>query len=170
MLIGQIVNDSLNEQIGYEFSASLQYVAIAAYFEGEGLIELADLFHLQSDEERDHAMRIVKYVTDAGGKLLIPAIPAPRADFTDACDAIALSLESEQTVTQQINSLVNLAISEGDHITQNMLSWFVAEQLEEVSSMETLLSVANRAGDNLLYVEEYVARHKQSLLGKSGVK
>ena len=170
MLIGQIVNDSLNEQIGYEFSASLQYVAIAAYFEGEGLIELADLFHQQSDEERTHAMRIVKYVTDAGGKLLIPAIPAPRADFTDACDAIALSLKSEQTVTQQINSLVNLAISEGDHITQNMLSWFVAEQLEEVSSMEMLLSVAKRAGDNLLYVEEYVARHKQSLLGKSGVK
>ena len=49
-----------------------------------------------------------------------------------------------------------------------MLNWFVAEQLEEVSSMDTLLTVAKRAGDNLLYVEEYVARHKQSLLGKSG--
>ena len=68
---------------------------------------------------------------------------------------------------KQINSLVNLAISEGDHITQNMLNWVLAEQLEEVSSMETLLTVANRAGDNLLYLEEYVARHKQSLLGKS---
>ncbi|MBT5847256.1 MAG: ferritin, partial [Verrucomicrobiales bacterium] len=123
-----------------------------------------------SDEERDHAMRIVKYVIDAGGKLLIPAIPAPRAEFTDACDAIELSLKSEQKVTQQINSLVNLAISEGDHITQNMLTWFVAEQLEEVSSMDTLLSVAKRASDNLLYVEEYVARHKQSLLGKSSAE
>ncbi|MBT5322128.1 MAG: ferritin [Verrucomicrobiales bacterium] len=170
MLIGQKVNDALNEQIGYEFSASLQYVAITAYFEGEGLVELADLFHQQSDEERDHAMRIVKYVIDAGGKLLIPAIPAPRAEFTDACDAIELSLKSEQKVTQQINSLVNLAISEGDHITQNMLTWFVAEQLEEVSSMDTLLSVAKRASDNLLYVEEYVARHKQSLLGKSSAE
>ena len=168
MLIGEKVNGALNEQIGYEFSASLQYVAIAAYFETEGLTELADLFHQQSTEERDHAMRFVKYVTDAGGSLKIPAIPAPRAEFTDACDAIALSLESEQRVTQQINSLVNLAISEGDHITQNMLNWFVAEQLEEVSSMDTLLTVAKRAGDNLLYVEEYVARHKQSLLGKSG--
>ena len=126
MLIGETVNEALNEQIGYEFSASLQYVAIAAYFETEGLTELADLFHQQSTEERDHAMRFVKYVTDAGGSLKIPAIPAPRAEFTDACDAIALSLESEQRVTQQINSLVNLAISEGDHITQNMLNWFVA--------------------------------------------
>ena len=105
---------------------------------------------------------------DVGGFLKIPVIPAPRAEFTDACDAIALSLESEQRVTQQINSLVNLSISEGDHITQNMLNWFVAGQLEEVSSMETLLTVAKRAGDNLLHVEEYVARHKQSLLGKSG--
>ena len=103
MLIGETVNEALNEQIGYEFSASLQYVAIAAYFETEGLTELADLFHQQSTEERDHAMRFVKYVTDAGGSLKIPAIPAPRAEFTDACDAIALSLESEQRVTQQIN-------------------------------------------------------------------
>jgi ferritin len=113
-------------------------------------------------------MRFVKYVIDTGGKLVIPVIPAPRPDFKDACDAIGLSLESEQRVTNQINELVNLAISEGDHITQNMLTWFVAEQLEEVSSMETLLRVAERAGDNLLYVEEYVARHKAALLGKSG--
>ena len=145
---------------------SLQYVAIAAYFESEGLTELADLFHKQSAEERDHAMRFVKYVIDAGGKLVIPAIPAPRPDFKDACAAISLSLKSEQHVTRQINELVNLAISEGDHITQNMLTWFVAEQLEEVSSMETLLRVAERAGDNLLYVEEYVARHKAALLGQ----
>ena len=62
-------------------------MAIAAYFETEGLTELADLFHQQSTEERDHAMRFVKYVTDAGGSLKIPAIPAPRAEFTDACDA-----------------------------------------------------------------------------------
>ena len=168
MLIGKKVNQTLNEQIGYEFFASLQYVAIAAYFEDDGLTELADLFHQQSSEERDHAMRFVKYVIDAGGKLVIPVIPAPRPDFKDACDAIGLSLESEQRVTNQINELVNLAISEGDHITQNMLTWFVAEQLEEVSSMETLLRVAERAGDNLLYVEEYVARHKAALLGKSG--
>ena len=168
MLIGKKVNQTLNEQIGYEFFASLQYVAIAAYFEDDGLTELADLFHQQSSEERDHAMRFVKYVIDTGGKLVIPVIPAPRPDFKDACDAIGLSLESEQRVTNQINELVNLAISEGDHITQNMLTWFVAEQLEEVSSMETLLRVAERAGDNLLYVEEYVARHKAALLGKSG--
>ena len=168
MLIKKKVNQTLNEQIGYEFFASLQYVAIAAYFEDEGLTELADLFHQQSTEERDHAMRFVKYVIDTGGKLVIPAIPSPRPDFEDACDAIGLSLESEQRVTNQINELVNLAISEGDHITQNMLTWFVAEQLEEVSSMETLLRVAERAGDNLLYVEEYVARHKAALLGKSG--
>ena len=168
MLIGKKVNQTLNEQIGYEFFASLQYVAIAAYFEDDGLTELADLFHQQSTEERDHAMRFVKYIIDAGGKLVIPAIPAPRPDFKDACDAIGLSLESEQRVTNQINELVNLAISEGDHITQNMLTWFVAEQLEEVSSMETLLRVAERAGDNLLYVEEYVARHKAALLGKGG--
>jgi len=159
MLISEKMNAALNEQVGHEFGASLQYVAIAAYFDSDNLPELAAHFYRQADEERDHAMRFVNYVVDAGGKVAIPAVPAPKSGFASAEEAVKLSVDWELTVTKQINALVDLAIKETDHTTQNFLQWFVTEQLEEVSSMERLLSMIRRAGVNLLLVEEYLARH-----------
>ena len=158
MLISEKMNAALNEQVGHEFGASLQYVAIAAYFDSDNLPELAAHFYRQADEERDHAMRLVNYVVDAGGKVAIPAVPAPKSGFASAEEAVKLSVDWELTVTKQINALVDLAIKETDHTTQNFLQWFVTEQLEEVSSMERLLSMIRRAGANLLFVEDYLAR------------
>lgn len=81
MLISQTMNDAINQQIGNEFTASLQYVAIASHFAAETLPELAAHFYRQSEEERSHAMRFVKYVVDAGGRVEIPSIPSPKAEF-----------------------------------------------------------------------------------------
>ncbi len=61
-------------------------------------------------------------------------------------------------VTKQINNLMDLAIEEKDHIAQNFLRWFVDEQLEEVSTMDELLGIVRRAGDQLLFVEDYILR------------
>jgi ferritin len=159
MLFSDKMNAAINTQIGNEFGASLQYVSIAAYFDRESLPSLAAHFYQQADEERLHAMKFVHYVIDAGGKVIIPAIPAPRADFGSAEEAVALSLEWEETVTRQIGGLVDLALKESDHVSKTFLDWFVTEQLEEVSSMDTLLSIVRRAGENgLLFVEEYLAR------------
>ena len=158
MLISEKMNAAINEQVGHEFGASLQYVAIAAYFDSDNLPELAAHFYRQAEEERDHAMRLVNYVVDAGGKVTIPAVPAPKSGFASAEEAVKLSVDWELTVTKQINALVDLAIKETDHTTQNFLQWFVTEQLEEVSSMERLLSMIRRAGANLLFVEDYLAR------------
>jgi ferritin len=159
MLIKPEMNNALNEQIGHEFGASLQYVSIASYFDNDNLPVLAQHFYRQSDEERDHAMRIVKYVVDAGGMIAIPTIPAPKSDFGSAEDAVRSALDWELTVTQQINQLVDLAVEHGDHLSKQFLDWFVNEQLEEVSSMETLLGMVRRAGEpGLLLVESYLAQ------------
>ena len=160
MLISNEMNSAINEQIGNEFAASMQYIAIAAHFSCEGLNELANHFFKQSAEERVHAMKFVTYILEAGGRVKIPAIDEPKATFKSAEEAVVLSLEQEKKVTDQINNLVNLGIQQGDHITQTFLNWFVTEQLEEVSSMDNLLKVVQRAGErNLLYVEEYLARN-----------
>jgi ferritin len=160
MLISQEVNNALNEQIGNEFGASLQYVAIATYFDSDNLPVLAQHFYRQSEEERDHAMRLVKYLTDVNGHVAIPSIPAPQDHFASAEEAVRCALDSELRVTQQINELVGLAIQHNDYMTKNMLDWFVNEQLEEVSSVETLLGMVRRAGDSgLLLVENYLANH-----------
>src|SRR6185295_10017266 len=102
MLISEKMNEAINGQIGNEFGASLQYVSIAAYFDRENLPALAAHFYQQADEERMHAMKFVHYVVDAGGKVRIPVVPAPKADFASAEEAVALSLQWEETVTKQI--------------------------------------------------------------------
>jgi ferritin len=164
MLIGQKMNEAINEQVGREFGASLQYVAIAAHFDVQNLPRLAKHFYRQAEEERDHAMRFIRYLVDAGAKVAIPAVAAPKSEFATAEEAVRLSLAWEEGVTRQIHALLGLALKEDDYTTQQFLQWFVEEQLEEVSSMDRLLSVVRRAGEGgLLLVEEFLARE-----GKEG--
>jgi ferritin len=158
MLTNQKVIDAINEQVGYEFSASLQYYAIAAHFAAEALPQLATHFFKQAEEEKGHALRFIKYVVDAGGRVAIPAIDAPKSKFKTARDAVKLSFDQEVHVTRQINALVDLARKQNDHITINFLQWFLTEQLEEVSSMDNLLKIIERAGDDLLQADEYLTR------------
>jgi bacterioferritin B len=161
MIVSGPMNAALNEQIGNEFSASLQYVAVAAYFASESLPELAAHFYLQAEEERAHAMRFVAFMVDAGGEVRIPSIPEARSRFDTAEQAVEKALAGERAVTQQITALVDRAIKESDYITHAALQWFVTEQLQELASMETLLRIVQRAGEQgLLHVEEHLARHR----------
>lgn len=157
MLISAKLNAAINTQIGNELGNSNQYVAIAAYFEGECLFGLAKIYFKQAEEEREHAMKFVQFVLAADGRLAIPAVPAPRNDFKSAEDAAQLALDSELTTTRQIYDLVELASAEKSYVTTNFLQWFVSEQLEEVSSAETRLKVIRRAGPSVLMVEAYLA-------------
>lgn len=159
MLISKKMNAAIDEQVGREFGAFLQYIAIAAHFDAQALPRLAKHFYRQAEEERDHAMRFVRYVVETGGAVAVPAVAAPKSTFTSAEGAVKLSLDWEEEVTRQIHNLLSLAVTERDYTTQNFLQWFVEEQLEEVSSMSQLLSVVRRAGEgNLLLVEDYLAR------------
>ena len=159
MLISDKLNAAINQQIGRELGTSNQYLNIAAHFDREALPELAGFFYRQSNEERMHALKFVNYIVDAGGKVAIPAVEAPEHEVASAEAAVKLSLDWELEVTKQINSLMDMAIKENDHIAQDFLRWFVNEQLEEVSMMDNLLSVVRRAGEGgLLFVEDYLAR------------
>lgn len=166
MLISTAMNDQMNEQIGHEFGASLQYVSIAAYFDDVGLPVLRDHFFKQADEEREHAMKFVRFILDAGGQVRIPAIPAPKPTFKSAEEAVTLALEWEQTVTKQINALMNRSGSEKDYLSHDFLEWFVREQLEEVSSMDMLLKMVQRTGESgLMLVESALASGRGLALG-----
>jgi ferritin len=157
MLISDTINGAVNAQIGHELGNSHQYVAIAAYFESECLFGLAKIFSKQAEEERGHALKFVKFLLDAGGKVVIPPVPAPRNEFKSAEDAAQTAYDSEVLTTRQINELMTLAASEKNYIAMNFLQWFVAEQLEEVSSAQTRLAVIKRAGPSVLMVEAYLA-------------
>jgi ferritin len=157
MLISKQMQAKINEQVGNELLASHQYVAIATYFDAEGLPSLARHFYTQSVEERDHAMRFVKFLVDAGAVVKIPAIAAPQTGFRSATAAVALALESEMRVTAQINAIVDLAVRQNDHLSRNMLEWFVSEQREEVATIDTLLRMVKRGGESgLMFVDNFI--------------
>lgn len=151
--------DTLNAQIGNEFGASQQYVAIAAWYDAETLPQLAGHFYRQAVEERNHAMMLVQYLLDAGEAVVIPGIEAPRATFGGPVEPVALALAQERRVTAQISALVEIAREEGNRIGEQYLQWFLKEQLEEMSSMSALLRTVERAAEhNILLAEEYLAR------------
>jgi ferritin len=158
--------DVVNEQVGYEFAASQQYVAIAVYYDAQTLPLLAAHFYRQAVEERNHAMMLVQFLLDADHEVRIPGVEAPKTEFADAVEPVALALEQEKRVTEQISALTALAREENDLVGEQFLHWFLQEQREEVSSMSDLLSVVRRAADNLLLVEEFLARQQ---VGDAGV-
>ena len=150
--------DRLNEQIAYEFAASQQYVANAVYYDSLTLPRLAAFFYAQAVEERNHAMMIVQFLLDTDREVAIPGCEAPRTQFADTTEPVAIALEQERRVTDQIGALTAAAREELDFQGEQFLQWFLKEQVEEVASMSTLLRVCERAGANVLMVEDYLAR------------
>jgi ferritin len=110
---------------------------------------------------------IVQYLLDADHDVVIPAVEAPKTTFADAREPVALALEQEKRVTEQISALAALAREENDLVGEQFMHWFLQEQREEVSSMSALLSVVERAGQtSILLVEDYLARNP---VGDQGV-
>jgi ferritin len=152
------VHDLLNEQIGHEFFASQQYIAIAVWYDQQALPQLASHFYAQAVEERNHAMMIVQYLMDRESDVVIPGVPAVRNTFGSVAEPLELALAQERTVTSQFEALIALARKENDYLGEQFMHWFLKEQVEEVSSMATLLQVATRVGDNVMLLEDYLAR------------
>jgi ferritin len=155
----------LQDQIRNEFTASQQYIAIAVHFDGADLPQLAKHFYNQSLEERNHAMMLVQYLLDRDIEVEIPGIDAVCNRFDGPRDALVLALKQERTVTEQVSRLAGVAREEGDYLGEQFMQWFLKEQVEEVASMSTLVRIAERAGDNLFHLEDFVARELAAATG-----
>jgi ferritin len=148
----------LNEQIGNEFAAHQQYVAIAVYYDAETLPQLARFFYRQALEERDHAMMMVQYLIDADADVVIPGVTAPQTAFEDIVTPVALALQQEKNVSEQINALAATARDAADFASEQFTQWFIKEQIEEVATMSDLLRVVERSQHDPMEVENYMAR------------
>ncbi len=164
MLISDRMAKALSEELVNEYWAAIQYTMISAYFQREALPQLAGLFRTQAAEELLHAQKVVDYVTEAGGVVAVPSIPLGQPDFPSVEAAVEVARDAEVRVAQEFDKLMDLAIEERDHLARGFLQWFVDEQLEEVSTMDDLLKIVHRAGDNLFYVEDYVATRPPPLV------
>ena len=150
--------EKLNEQIGHEFAAHHQYIAVAVYFDELTMPQTAQLFFDQAVEERNHAMMMVRYLLDVDARVAIPGVVGPVTTFDDVVAPVALALEQEKRVTQQINELIGIARRENDFSSDQFMQWFIKEQVEEVSKMSDLLTIVKRSTHDLETIEDYVLR------------
>src|SRR3954466_11475151 len=152
--------EQLNVQIGNEFAAHHQYVAGAIYYDALTMPRMAAFFYGQALEERDHAMMMVQYLIDTDSEAVIPGVEAPVSGFADVVAPVALALDQERRVTDQINGLLQTAREESDFASEQFMQWFIKEQVEEVATMSDLLAVVRRNTADVENIEEYVAREQ----------
>ncbi|HET9648770.1 MAG TPA: ferritin [Microlunatus sp.] len=150
--------EQLNVQIGHEFAAHQQYVACAVYYDALTMPQMAGFFYTQALEERDHAMMMVQYLVDSDAEVRIPGVEAPQTAFADIVAPVALALDQERRVADQINQLTRIAREEYDYASDQFMQWFIKEQVEEVATMSDLLTVARRAQHDVEAIEDYVQR------------
>jgi ferritin len=159
-IVGKVsaFHTQLHEQVRNELTAAQQYLAVAVWFDKGDLPRLARHFYRQSLEERNHAMMIVQYLMDTGIEVTIPGVDEVRNDFTEAAEVVALALQQERDVADEVNALVKAAREENDYTGEQFMQWFLAEQVEEIAQMSTLLNVIKRGKGNLFDVENFLAR------------
>lgn len=156
MAVNEKVRDALNAQVRHELQAAYLYLALSNWFEEETLSGFASWMRAQSEEEREHAFRIIDHLHDRGARVDLEALEAPTAEFGSVTDAIGAALEHERQVTGHIHELYELARDVGDHPAAVMLEWFVDEQVEEEDTFETLLDQLDRidgSGASLLMLD-----------------
>ena len=152
--------DQLNLQIANELAAHNQYLACAVHYDAQTMPQMAALFYGQAAEERQHALMMIQYLLDSEADVEIGAVPAAVSAFDDIVAPVALALEQERRVTEQINALVRIAREEADFASEQFMQWFIKEQVEEVATMSDLVAVTTRNRDDIEDIEEYVAREQ----------
>jgi len=159
MALSDTMVKQLNGQVMAEFAASHSYLAMSCELDGMGLKVLSSFFAKQADEERTHALKIMKYLQEVGGDVRLEGVDKPRVDYGDVGAIAQAALKSEEHVTKLIHDLVGLAEKEKDYATRSFLNWFVDEQVEEVAAMTDLVQMVKLAGNNLLQLEARI-RHQ----------
>lgn len=150
-MLKKTVEDLCNRQIEREGYSSNLYLAMASWAEANGFSGVADWLYVQSDEERMHMLKFIKYVNERNGKAVIPAFQKPETEYNNVEELFKEVLRHEEYVTASINEIVALTLEERDFNTHNFLQWFVNEQIEEEKSARIILDKLHLVGNNNLY-------------------
>jgi len=156
------VEDILNRQVEREAYSSQLYLAMASWAEVKGLPGIAAWLYAQSDEERLHMLKFIKFINEREGHALVTALKKPEKDFKSLKLMFQEVLKHEQFVTDSINEIVDLCVKEKDYTTHNWVQWFVSEQIEEEANAREILDKLSLLGENLYILD----RDIMSLRGK----
>ncbi len=145
------VEDICNRQIEREGYSSNLYLAMAVWAETKGFGGTAGWLYAQAEEEREHMLKLIKFVNDRGGKAIVPAFQKPPLEFESVQSLFEDVMKHEEFITASINEMVELTLAEKDFTTHNFLQWYVAEQIEEESNAKGILDKLNLGGKHNLY-------------------
>ena len=163
-MIGKKIQDALNAQITLEQYSAQLYLAMSAHCEGRSFRGFAHWLRVQAHEETKHAMKLVEFVVDRGGRLALAAIAAPPSEFGGITQVFEQILEHEKGITGRINALFELSRAEKDYASEIALQWYVTEQIEEESNVGQILDQLKAVGEQgggIWYLD--------SKMGKRGV-
>ncbi|MBP1840449.1 ferritin [Formosa algae] len=147
-MLSKVIEDALNKQIRVEAESSQIYLAMACWAEVKGLEGVSNFMYKQSDEEREHMLKLVKFVNERGGHAFISELKAPNVTFKSFKEMFEMLFKHEVFVSESINELVHISLEQRDYATHNFLQWYVAEQIEEEAMARTILDKINLIGDD----------------------
>jgi ferritin len=151
-MLNKKIEEELNGQVEKEAFSSALYLAMASWAEVKGMPGVAEWLYVQSDEERLHMLKFVRYINERGGQAVISALKQPKKEFSSVKKMFEEVSKHEQYISSSINDIVAQCIAEKDFTTQHWLQWFVNEQIEEEANATKILDKLNLLGDNNLYL------------------
>jgi ferritin len=171
-MITKNVEKAINEQIKREEDSSRIYLAMASWAERNGFPGAANWLYAQTEEERIHMLKLVHYINDRGGTAVIPELPAPEAKYKSLLDVFQKVLKHEEFISASINDLYAVCTKEKDFTTANYLQWYITEQIEEESTVRSILDQIKLAGTDGLFLmdKEFAAKAaaKRASIAQSG--
>ncbi|WP_338646636.1 ferritin [Flavobacterium sp. KS-LB2] len=147
-MLSKNIEYALNNQIRIEAESSQTYLSMASWAETHGLEGISKFMYAQSDEERAHMLKLIRYVNDRGGHAKVSELKAPKTSYGTFKEMFEELYKHEVFVSDSINKLVDVSFSEKDYATHNFLQWYVAEQIEEEAQAKLILDKINLIGDD----------------------
>ena len=147
-MLSKVIEDALNRQVTVEAESSQVYLAMASWAETQGFEGVATFMYAHSDEEREHMLKLIKFINERGGHAKVSTLSAPPIEFGSFKDMFEKLFEHEVKVSASINDLVDITLQEKDYATHNFLQWYVAEQIEEEALARNILDKINLIGDD----------------------
>ena len=165
-MLSQKMNDSLNDQINFEFFSEYYYLAMSAYCDAHDMPGMAQWMLANSQEEHQHAMRLYNYVINRDGEIVLKEVGAPKKEYDSIINVFETAFNHEKVVTQKIYDLYKLALEENDYPTQIELQWFISEQVEEEKKNKDIIQQLKMAGNKqtaLFMIDQRLAGLKSNV-------
>jgi ferritin len=147
-MLSEKIEKALNHQLEIEAASSQFYLAMASWAETQGLNGTAGFLYLHSDEEREHMLKLVRFINERGGSAIVPALKQPPTTFKSITNIFQELLDHEIYVTAEINKVVDICLKEKDYTTHNFMQWYVSEQIEEEGLARTIMDKLKMIGSD----------------------